>query len=923
MINNKTSTSNEHKNINKNNNSKNHTKNDLISNIDNNLDQEETEEDIIFQTNSCFDEQSFYKSIKDSINEETGFSKLSNNIFSNLYKNNNQINNNPQNFDNLLNADKYYSSGSKLKNKKIIKDFIERNNYVKNREYEEYENSEEEKEEENSNNDNKKYNNYKKFQNFLYREKRFQIRLDQNRERKLKLEDEALMNNIKLKPNICQKSSILANKKNKNTKVYQRLYQSPNYSTFGSNNKYQFKEDENNKIANINNINKSLNFSASKYTSRKSKKDIKSLSSNNFYNKNEVKKNKNEFINKNNETPKKTKDKLSLSKKYSRKSTKSSNKIKPKEDYFTINASKSINKAKSKSKKKIKQYDIDKLFNKYNNQSANDKMKIFELRKINLIIDDLLSKRNIKKENKITFYLFCELLFELGFVYIFHKKKDNSEINKEYIKVLTVQQYKDKSLMTKEIIYNELLIINNAFNSIINNFKPKKDLNIIEKNNNKGKINNNEISVEEFKLFIFILTDIFEGYEKDNKIKSPRGSSNNIMNKNNKYNSSLYSNKSNKGENASNKEKIKSNNAKINNIISKIIPNINLNAFSNKDIIYYKNYFKYMKDVNKEYIIFYNNERKNIKKDNLEKNILYPFTFVPKTNNNNDLILDAIKPNMNFEERNNIISKKKEKEKMEMINQLNNDLLQELTFSPKLNRKTSTNYFKRVNKMIEKEKKEKEEKEKRKKELNNIKNINNNINVIEPENSKETNNINNRYNSFNKEKSEKLSNKKISNLRKFNFMKKLNNFENNNREVLNDDIKKDKRFLNYLLNNADEGRMNMGIERKSNKDTFDIFDETKKKNKNKINNEKGYKSNVADILNSKNKYPLFEVEIKIKNENYNIEVFPKDNYENVCLNFCKEHGLGVESYNQILESINKKIKEIDGYSISLEKDNKK
>ena len=290
MINNKTSTSNEHKNINKNNNSKNHTKNDLISNIDNNLDQEETEEDIIFQTNSCFDEQSFYKSIKDSINEETGFSKLSNNIFSNLYKNNNQINNNPQNFDNLLNADKYYSSGSKLKNKKIIKDFIERNNYVKNREYEEYENSEEEKEEENSNNDNKKYNNYKKFQNFLYREKRFQIRLDQNRERKLKLEDDALMKNIKLKHNICQKSSILANKKNKNTKVYQRLYQSPNYSTFGSNNKYQFKEDENNKIANINNINKSLNFSASKYTSRKSKKDIKSLSSNNFYNKNEVKK---------------------------------------------------------------------------------------------------------------------------------------------------------------------------------------------------------------------------------------------------------------------------------------------------------------------------------------------------------------------------------------------------------------------------------------------------------------------------------------------------------------------------------------------------------------------------------------------------------------------------------------------------------
>ena len=63
MINNNSSYSNEHKNINENNNSKNHTKNELISNIDNNLDQEKTEEDIIFQTNSCLDGQSFFKSI--------------------------------------------------------------------------------------------------------------------------------------------------------------------------------------------------------------------------------------------------------------------------------------------------------------------------------------------------------------------------------------------------------------------------------------------------------------------------------------------------------------------------------------------------------------------------------------------------------------------------------------------------------------------------------------------------------------------------------------------------------------------------------------------------------------------------------------------------------------------------------------------
>ena len=708
------------------------------------------------------------------------------------------------------------------------------------------------------------------------------------------------MDNIKLKPNISKKSSILAYNKNKNIKVYQRLYQSPNFFTLGSNCKYQFKEDENiktNNNSNNNNVNKSQNFNGNKYSSRKSKNDIKSLSSNNFYKKNEIKNNKNKFNN-NNETPKKQKELFSLSKNNSRKIFKSNNKIKPKQDFFIINANKSINKARRKSKNKIKPYDIDKLFNKYNNQSANDKMKIFELKKNNLIIDDLLSKENINEKNKINFFLFSELLFELGFVYILHKKKDNSEINEEYIKELIVQPYKDKSLITKEIIYNEIIIINNAFNSILNNFKLKKNFDVIIKNNNK---NDDDISTEEFKLFIFILIDIFEGYEIDNNIKSLRGSSNNKP-KNNYW---------------------------INNIISKIIPNIKLDPLNHKDILNYKNYFKYMKDVYKEYIIFNNNEKKNIKKENLKKQILYPFTFSPKINNNNDLILDGIKPNMNFEERNNIIFKRKQKQKMKRVNQLNKEILEELTFNPKLNGKKSTNYFKKVNKMIEKDKKEKEEKEKRKKELNdikNLKNMNSNINSIELENCNESKNMdNNRYNYFNKERSDKLENKKISNLRKFNFMKKLNHFENNNREILNEDIKKDKRLLNFLLNNADEGRMNMGLERKSNKDTFDVFDETKKKNKskNKINDEKGYKSNVADILNSKNKYSLFEVEIKIKNENYIIEVFPNDNYENVCLNFCQEHGLGLESYNQILDSIIKKIKEIDGYSISLEKNNKK
>ena len=57
------------------------------------------------------------------------------------------------------------------------------------------------------------------------------------------------------------------------------------------------------------------------------------------------------------------------------------------------------------------------------------------------------------------------------------------------------------------------------------------------------------------------------------------------------------------------------------------------------------------------------------------------------------------------------------------------------------------------------------------------------------------------------------------------------------------------------------------------------------------------------------------MEVKIQNENQIIEVFPNDDYEKLCMNFCVEHKLGKDSYNTILESIKKKIREINNYSI--------
>ena len=80
-------------------------------------------------------------------------------------------------------------------------------------------------------------------------------------------------------------------------------------------------------------------------------------------------------------------------------------------------------------------------------------------------------------------------------------------------------------------------------------------------------------------------------------------------------------------------------------------------------------------------------------------------------------------------------------------------------------------------------------------------------------------------------------------------------------------------------------------------------------------------SNIKDIINKKelNNFYVFLVEININGENNVLEIRPNENYEELCLNFCKKHNLGTESYNNILESIKKKLDEIDGYSFKLNK----
>ena len=163
-----------------------------------NTENEKTEDDIICQTNSSLGEQSFFKSLTNfRKNDETEISKLSKNIVSNMYNQiNNQENKNSLNYDDLVFLQNASKTSPKLKNnRKIIADFIERNNYPKNIKNNKNENNKSniddntKSDDDNSENKNKKENNIKKgstnkdnkkiFEEFLEREKRHEIILNE------------------------------------------------------------------------------------------------------------------------------------------------------------------------------------------------------------------------------------------------------------------------------------------------------------------------------------------------------------------------------------------------------------------------------------------------------------------------------------------------------------------------------------------------------------------------------------------------------------------------------------------------------------------------------------------------------------------------------------------------------------------------
>ena len=264
---------------------------------------------------------------------------------------------------------------------------------------------------------------------------------------------------------------------------------------------------------------------------------------------------------------------------------------------------------------------------KYNAFSASVKMKKIEILKINEQINNLCDK-------EINFYSFCQLLFDFGFVNIKHQEKyilkyDEIDNNDEIIDNLLIRAYFDENLIAKEFIFNEINIIKNAFKSINENFIVQKyETDNLENNKNIEAILsdiNFSISIHQFKLFVYIITNLFDGIDAENIIKiNDREKSIKVIQKNLEDKNNVNVKKS---------EEIKNEKLYIFELIRKIVLVKNLDKFTTDYINNYKIHFNYMINNYEKFKIL--SEVQNKEKTNKQKEVFRnhtEYSFKPRVN---------------------------------------------------------------------------------------------------------------------------------------------------------------------------------------------------------------------------------------------------------------------------------------------------
>ena len=643
-----------------------------------------------------------------------------------------------------------------------------------------------------------------------------------------------------------------------------------------------------------------------------------------------------------------------------------------------------------------------------------DTLKKILINKINNQINEIIQgneKVYFNENHKLFFLGFCDILFEIGFVHIKETEiNDISEI-KKHIDDLCTQPFTNRALLSESFLFNEQQLLICAWKTILNNF-------ILVKEFQKLPQENEEISLDDCKLFIFIVTGLFIGYNnkfmfekkinsdrkiitKNNSIsnfnlspnlKKSKDFTRNILSKeklNQSYTKSNHTSaKKNKYQfrkkNGINKSNNSHNNSSFNeNVLKNILDNRKKSNYNYKSLLKIKNFFNYFAELRKLYNLYKKDLKKIVKKKDVEKDL----TFFPKTNKNNKILLGKFAPSMNFFERNDIIKNRNNQKKIILQRERSQKMLKECTFEACKNSNSKENkshhkdpkeisnrlYYNYSRKKQNKENNTNannismasSNRQKTQEELNNSEyninkkriyskalirsnkinsnndsyyinknkknslkenminlktniNANINLNINNTSCSKihipNTNyiekpkeifrfspNLNKKFNramfANSPLRNDELLNKRIQKLRDTNFKKFLNNYEKNNREILSDSVKRNKNILKELISCENKG-MRMDIEKRTNKDTFENFQ----------NYDMIYSDNY--ILNNQFIEPLFTVEIKIKEKVKTIEVYPDDVPEKLAYDFCVKNQLGKGSFEKIVTIIKGKLEEI-------------
>ena len=564
-----------------------------------------------------------------------------------------------------------------------------------------------------------------------------------------------------------------------------------------------------------------------------------------------------------------------------------------------------------------------------------DNLKEVLMKKIDKQISEIIKgkeKMFFNENNKLFFLGFCDILFELGFLHIKETEINDISQIKSHIDELRTQPFTNRKFLSENFLFNEQKLLICAWKTILNNFILIKEFDSLPQELE-------EITLDDCKLFIYIITGLFigfnqKGFNENNKIISQKNLKNKSLSNfrkvernkdiihNVKLNQSYTKSSSNKNNNkyhfrkksemkdGSNTESNNSNRSSKENILKNILDSRQKSDYNFKSILKIKNFFTYFSELRKLYNLY----KKELKEINKRISTEKDLTFKPKTNKNNKILLDKLSPKMDFFQRNDLLKKRNEKKIITLQRERSQKLLKECTFEPckSSKKKENINPKEIVNRLY-----------------NNIHNPNKlyksanlNLNLspyshcergekifYEKKNQEIFNYMPNINKNFNREMfnnspliQDELLNKRIKDLRNANLERLINNYEKNTRGILSDDLKKDKNLLRQIIE-ADKGNMKLDMEKRTNKDTFDNFQNFNFYN---MPNYNYYFNHNERIIHE----PLFTVEIKIKQNIKTIEVYQDDVPEKLAYDFCIENALGTGSYEKIVNIIKSKLIEI-------------